>query len=635
MSGADLFVVLAVESSAYPSVDMDRIACTQLALCTRVCSTWYLAFGAALYKDLSFNSQRTLAHFGSTHGQRGLSRNAECVHFIRSEFCYVFQALPEVPFCNLRLLSTLASEYPNKGIVDVTNARRILKFVSLNQSLQEICLRNFPWMCETTALQLKETLQAHPRLKIVSLSSFREVSLGNLIHVLRGITNLEKLSLVCRSAISWEEGSALAGVLADNATEFSLLDAGTVCQLKELEISADLSQIAQVILFPLLRHCQRLGRLHIPNVDIDNGPQFNELCRLVNVCCPQLKHLASDHRRGTDVSQASLLESCCNLRSYKQLQPQPFGSLSVSALLSLDRHSTTLESLDISQCFGIDSKDLQLILTSCPNLQVFEALPSTNSSFRFEARLNVQDMFTPARVTSESTTPAAKSSVAASRPGQWACHRLRVIKLGFSGFSEFATTQEVAPYTDAVYHQLSLLTELEELHLAGEYMIAPSIFEQMRRGGWWSIGHDLYGSMVQLAERYLLQDQQWHQAMVLFSRRLRPAYITRGYWLPKLEDLRERLNYTQLPFFRSEEDSSFAQNIEEGLTSSNFDLHQNLLGGDERHGLENAEEIRKIMKKYRCNFDQARLIQQQNKMKANGIDPRTGVPIDPKAVYFS
>lgn len=57
------------------------------------------------------------------------------------------------------------------------------------------------------------------------------------------------------------------------------------------------------------------------------------------------------------------------------------------------------------------------------------------------------------------------------------------------------------------------------------------------------------------------------------------AYITRGYWLPKLEDLRERLNYTQLPFFRSEEDSSFAQNIEEGLTSSNFDLHQNLLGG--------------------------------------------------------
>ncbi|KAG9325761.1 hypothetical protein KVV02_003633 [Mortierella alpina] len=112
------------------------------------------------------------------------------------------------------------------------------------------------------------------------------------------------------------------------------------------------------------------------------------------------------------------------------------------------------------------------------------------------------------------------------------------------------------------------------------------------------------------------------------------AYVTRTYWLPKLEVLRERLRYSRIPFFRAEEDSSFEQNIEEGLTSSNFDLHQNLLDGDDRQGLENANEIRKIMKKYKCNFDQARLIQQQNKMKANGIDPRTGVPIDPKAVYF-
>ncbi|KAF9198567.1 hypothetical protein BGZ49_000582 [Haplosporangium sp. Z 27] len=112
------------------------------------------------------------------------------------------------------------------------------------------------------------------------------------------------------------------------------------------------------------------------------------------------------------------------------------------------------------------------------------------------------------------------------------------------------------------------------------------------------------------------------------------AYVTRNYWLPKLEELRDRLRYTRLPFFHSNEDSSFEQNIEEGLTSSTFDLHQNLLDGDERHGVENANEIRKIMKKYRCNFDQARLIHQQNKMKENGIDPRTGVPIDPKAVYF-
>lgn len=50
--------------------------------------------------------------------------------------------------------------------------------------------------------------------------------------------------------------------------------------------------------------------------------------------------------------------------------------------------------------------------------------------------------------------------------------------------------------------------------------------------------------------------------------------------------------------------------------------------------MDNADELRKIMKKYRCNFDQARLIYQQNQMKANGIDPLTGVPTDPRAVVF-
>ncbi|KAF9975178.1 hypothetical protein BGZ73_001251 [Actinomortierella ambigua] len=111
------------------------------------------------------------------------------------------------------------------------------------------------------------------------------------------------------------------------------------------------------------------------------------------------------------------------------------------------------------------------------------------------------------------------------------------------------------------------------------------------------------------------------------------AYITRGHWQPKLEELRDRLRYSRLPFVGDQE-STFQSNIEEGLTSNNFDIQQNLLDGDNRAGLEDVDEIRKIMKKYKCNFDQARLIRQQKKLEANGIDPRTGLPMDPKAVMF-
>ncbi|KAF9158457.1 hypothetical protein DFQ27_007810 [Actinomortierella ambigua] len=111
------------------------------------------------------------------------------------------------------------------------------------------------------------------------------------------------------------------------------------------------------------------------------------------------------------------------------------------------------------------------------------------------------------------------------------------------------------------------------------------------------------------------------------------AFITRGHWQPKLEELRDRLRYTRLNFLGDQE-STFQSNIEEGLTSNNFDIQQNLLDGDNRAGLEDVDEIRKIMKKYKCNFDQARLIRQQKKLEANGIDPRTGLPTDPKAVMF-
>ncbi|ORX56189.1 hypothetical protein DM01DRAFT_1015776 [Hesseltinella vesiculosa] len=80
--------------------------------------------------------------------------------------------------------------------------------------------------------------------------------------------------------------------------------------------------------------------------------------------------------------------------------------------------------------------------------------------------------------------------------------------------------------------------------------------------------------------------------------------------------------------------ASFETDIEDGLTSSQFDLSANLDENDPRAGLKNKEEILKIMKKHKCSFDQARLIRQQNLLKKNNIDPLTGLPNDPKFVSF-
>ncbi|KAL9557241.1 hypothetical protein MBANPS3_001472 [Mucor bainieri] len=79
---------------------------------------------------------------------------------------------------------------------------------------------------------------------------------------------------------------------------------------------------------------------------------------------------------------------------------------------------------------------------------------------------------------------------------------------------------------------------------------------------------------------------------------------------------------------------SFESDIEDGLTSSHFDLHTNLDEEDSRAGLKDKEEIMRIMKKQNVTFDEARLIRQQKLLKKNNIDPVTGLPLDPKFVSF-
>ncbi|KAG2172322.1 hypothetical protein INT43_004864, partial [Umbelopsis isabellina] len=114
--------------------------------------------------------------------------------------------------------------------------------------------------------------------------------------------------------------------------------------------------------------------------------------------------------------------------------------------------------------------------------------------------------------------------------------------------------------------------------------------------------------------------------IILFRKRLQEGFS-------RLADNTNRLiGYHLLPTSAG----SFEEDLEDGLTSSNFDIEaHNLEEGDSRAGLKNKEEILKIMKRQGCSFDEARLIRQQRLLKKNNIDPVTGLPKDPKFVSFS
>ncbi|ORY51214.1 hypothetical protein BCR35DRAFT_310707 [Leucosporidium creatinivorum] len=77
---------------------------------------------------------------------------------------------------------------------------------------------------------------------------------------------------------------------------------------------------------------------------------------------------------------------------------------------------------------------------------------------------------------------------------------------------------------------------------------------------------------------------------------------------------------------------TFEDAAENGFSTAAFDLSNNL-AGDSRAGLDakTLTEVRRIMEREHCDFDEARLIHTNRMFRKNGIDPN-GFPIDPKAI---
>lgn len=83
-------------------------------------------------------------------------------------------------------------------------------------------------------------------------------------------------------------------------------------------------------------------------------------------------------------------------------------------------------------------------------------------------------------------------------------------------------------------------------------------------------------------------------------------------------------------------DTSFMSDVENGLTSDDFDLSGNVMEGDSRSGLDlqGKKEVQKIMKRRRIGFDEARRVYMEQRFKKNNIGT-DGLPRDPKFVSFS
>ncbi|KAK3676328.1 hypothetical protein LTR78_003602 [Recurvomyces mirabilis] len=101
--------------------------------------------------------------------------------------------------------------------------------------------------------------------------------------------------------------------------------------------------------------------------------------------------------------------------------------------------------------------------------------------------------------------------------------------------------------------------------------------------------------------------------------------------IDKLNAYIDRFRYVALP-----QSSTFAEDAEAGLHSSNFNLSENIEAGDARRGLDEGgkREVYRVMKLRGIGFDEARRVVVEERFGREGI-AADGRPLDRKAVMFS
>ncbi|KAL1304397.1 hypothetical protein AAFC00_003397 [Neodothiora populina] len=93
--------------------------------------------------------------------------------------------------------------------------------------------------------------------------------------------------------------------------------------------------------------------------------------------------------------------------------------------------------------------------------------------------------------------------------------------------------------------------------------------------------------------------------------------------------------YVRLPTTPALNGGSFQSDLEAGFSSSNFDLAQNVEGGDSRRGLDEdaKRDVQRIMKSRGLGFDEARRLYMEERFGRENIGA-DGRPLDRKAVMF-
>jgi hypothetical protein len=124
----------------------------------------------------------------------------------------------------------------------------------------------------------------------------------------------------------------------------------------------------------MLEHCPNLCDIRIP--DIRNVGDTFLLAEMIAGSCPKLTNLTyRDHcEGGTDGYLIARVMGALPPQQVKRLicGDRPFNIRNPDAATIFQKHSSTLQTLSLGRCEDVPSKAIQMVLTQCRGLEIFE-----------------------------------------------------------------------------------------------------------------------------------------------------------------------------------------------------------------------------------------------------------------------
>ncbi|KAG0266789.1 hypothetical protein BG011_000841 [Mortierella polycephala] len=237
------------------------------------------------------------------------------------------------------------------------------------------------------------------------------------------------------------------------------MDTEKAWNLRQLVIAGALSGSQKKSLFwlPLLRRCTQLQSI---SMDLFTDTAIEQLASVLRQYCPQVNDMSLRCLTGRPLEDTQIRNLSLASSSWRHLTMLHFHGLGPLSIAALIKHSSrTLETLILEECDGFCSEDIQLVLSSCPNLRIFQAMTSNGKEFSSTVYLDARDMV----------------------DSPWVCHGLEQLKLVITGIArpDLKMDQYGVPLRGLlndgtiegyelqriVYGQLGRLTRLQKLWL--------------------------------------------------------------------------------------------------------------------------------------------------------------------------